>query len=351
MKIVKITGFVFVWMLVVYPSYSQSDTLNRTDKFGKKYGRWEKYEDGKLLWKGEFYNGEPTKTFIHYYPNKKVKDSLYYHPNSPKVNAVSYWSNGAKSSEGVFINKNKDGKWLYYNESGKLVAEDNYVAGKKQGVCKIFSAENGVLLQEENWDKNLLNGEYIEYYITGDIRVKWHHKNGKIDGDFESYFLDGQVWNKGQYVAGLRHGTWICYDTEGNEVKIEEFNRQHVTRTVLGFKMPGGGWQKLDATTIAYFFRKPGGNIHIQLWNGKILALDEKNSLVNISNVAGIELFLFVNENVLSSYEAIRKITEKNEDEAEITLKPAPPFKVYTYDNYYKQLKSLTNPEPPQGVD
>ena len=351
MKIAKIISIGIAWTLFTCPLHSQTDTLNRLDKFGKKYGQWEKVENGKLLWKATFYNDEPVGAFIFYHPNKRVKDSLYYHPNSPKVDAFSYYSNGAKMSQGLFINKIKDGEWLYYNASGKLVAEENYVLGKKQGVWKLFSAENGVLLQEETWDGGKLNGEYKEYYTTGDLRVKWYHKNGKIDGPFENYYLDGQVWNKGQYTAGLREGTWICYDRDGNELKIEEFSREHVTRTILGFKTMGGLWQKLDAALIAYFYQTPGSNIVIQLYNGRKVMLDEKNSLVEISNTSGVELFIPINENILSSYEAIRKITETEPDEAEILLKPAPPFKVYTYDNYYKMLKSLTNPQPPDAEE
>jgi antitoxin component YwqK of YwqJK toxin-antitoxin module len=348
MKIVKTISLVCVLMSVVYSSYSQSDTLNRTDKFGKKYGRWEMYEKGKLLWKATFYNGEPTGAFVYYYPDKKVKDSLYYFPNSPKVSSFSYYSNGKKMSEGMFINKNKDGKWLYYNASGVLIAEENYVLGKKQGLWKLFFAENGLVSQEENWDNNKLNGEYKEYYATGDPRVKWYYKNGKIDGPYEGYYLDGQVWNKGQYIAGLREGTWINYDRDGNELKIEEFTREQVTLTILGFKTPDR-WQKLDATIIAYFYQTPGSNIFIQLWDGKKIILDENNSLATISSIAGTELFVPVNENILSSYEAIRKITEIDENEAEVTLKPEPSFKVYTYEDYYKILKALTNPEPPKG--
>ena len=350
MKILKNTYCIATWIVVLLPFivYGQSDTLNRTDKFGKKYGAWEKYEDGKLLWKATFYNGEPIGEFIHFYPNKKIKDKLYYHPNSPKVTAITYHSNGEKASEGIFINKNKDGKWLYYNTSGKLIAEENYVLGKKHGVFKLFSSENGLLLQEESWQNNKLNGEHIEYFTSGDIRLKWNYKNDKIDGIFESYYLDGKVWNKGQYVAGLRNGTWTCYDRDGNELKIEEINRQKITRTVLGFKTPSN-WLKLDATTIAYFYIKPDGNIFIQLWNGKTLMLDESVNLVDISKTAGTELFLFINENVLSSYEAIRKITKIDENEAEVTMRPPPPFKVYTYGDYYNILKSLMNPEPPKG--
>ena len=349
MKTAKIISIGIAWTLFTCPLHSQTDTLNRTDKFGKKYGKWEKYEKGTLLWKATFYNDEPTGAFVFYHPNKRVKDSLYYHPNSPKVDAVSYHSNGKKSAEGLFINKIKDGKWLYYNNSGKLIAEEHYIVGKKHGVWKLFSAENGLVLQEETWDNNKLNGEYKEYYTTGDLRLQWHYKNGKIDGPYQSYYLDGKTWNKGQYIAGLREGTWTCYNRDGNEVKTEEFTQEHVTRTILGFKALGGLWQKLDASLIAYFYQTPGSNIVIQLWNGRKITLDEKNSLVEISNTAGVELFIPINENILSSYEAIRKITKTDETEAEVTLKPLPSFKVYTYDDYYQMLKSLTNPEPPKS--
>ncbi len=351
MRKLKNIGFVFVWIIIITPSiYSQSDTLNRTDKFGKKYGYWEKYEKGKLLWKGRFYNGEPVGEFIYYYPDKKIKDKLYYYPNSPKVSAVSYYPNEVKSSEGIFINKAKDGKWLYYNNAGKLIAEEIYVLGKKNGVFKLFSSENGLLLQEETWKNNQLNGEYKEYYTTGDLRLKWNHKNGKIDGPFESYYLNGKIWTKGQYVAGLRNGTWIYYDRDSNEQKIEEINREHVTRTVLGFKTPGQ-WLKLDAKVIAYFYQTPGSNIYIQLWNGKKVMLDEKNSLVDIEKLAGSELFIFINENLLSSYESIKKVTDDGENGAEIMLKPSPSFKVYSYDDYYISLKALMNPDSPKGYE
>jgi antitoxin component YwqK of YwqJK toxin-antitoxin module len=338
-----------MWFVFIIPfTYSQSDTVNRTDKFGKKYGYWEKRDNGKLLWKAYFYNGEPVGDFIHYYPNKKIKDKLYYYPNSPKVSAVSYYSNGVKSSEGIFINKIKDGKWLYYSNAGKLVSEENYKLGKKQGVFKLYSSENETLLQEETWENNQLHGEYKEYYTTGDIRLKWHYKNNKIDGPYESYYLNGAVWIKGQYAKGLREGTWNYYNRDGNEFKIEEILHEHVIRTVLGFKTLGGKWMKLDTKVIAYFYQNPGGNINIQLRNGKKVILDESNSLVDISNTAGPELFIFLNENLLSSYESIKIVTDIGDNEAEIILKPTPLFKVYSYDDYYNMLKLLLDTSTPE---
>ncbi|MDR1878402.1 MAG: hypothetical protein LBQ64_02425 [Bacteroidales bacterium] len=350
MNKIGIIGCVLVWLMGVCQLYGQSDTVNRTDKFGKKYGYWEQYKEGKLLWKGTFYNGEPVGNFIHYYPNKKIKDKMYYYPNSPKVSIVSYYSNGVKASEGLFINKIKDGKWLYYSNGGKLVAEENYNLGKKQGVFKLFSAQDETLLQEEQWENNVLNGEHKEYYITGELRSKWIYKNGKIDGPFENYYLENKLWNKGQYIEGLRDGTWICYDKEGREIKIEEISKEHINRTVLGFETHGQ-WLKLDVSVIAYFYQNPGDNIYVQLWKGNKVKLSENNSLLKIASLAGIELFFFVNENLLSSYEAIRKVTKINETEAEVFLKPTPAFRVITYDDYYKMLKSMIDPKSPEDYE
>lgn len=349
MNRLRYSSFIFIWIVFTSPYlYSQSDTVNRTDKFGKKYGYWEKREKGKLLWKGYFYNGEPVGDFIHYHPNNKIKDKLYYYPNSPKVTAITYYSNGIKSSEGIFIDKRKDGQWLYYNQSGKLVSEEHYKLGKKQGTFKLFSQENNVLLQEETWENDQLHGEHKEYYTTGDIRLKWNYKYGKIDGHFESYYLNGSIWNKGQYMGGIREGTWTHYNEDGNEIKIEEIIHERAMRTVLGFKIQGNQWTKLDAKVIAYFYQIPGENIIIQLWNGKKIMLDESNSLIDISNIAGSELFIFLNENFLSSYESIKKVTDNGENEAEILIKPTPSFKVYSYDDYYSLLKLLLDTSSPE---
>jgi hypothetical protein len=84
------------------------------------------------------------------------------------------------------------------------------------------------------------------------------------------------------------------------------------------------------------------------LRNGKKVMLDEENSLLQIANLAGVELFIFLNENLLTSYEAIIKVIPIEENEAEILLRPAPAFTVHTYDEHYKSLKALLNTDTPQ---
>ena len=353
MKVQFILFFVLASLLC---SYGQSDTLNRVDKFGKKYGSWEKYDGKTLLWKGRFYNGEPIGEFTYYHLNKQIERKLYYYPNSPKVSCVSYYTNGVKSSEGIFINKEKDGKWLYFNVNGILVAEENYNKGKKQGRFKLFSGTDGVLLEEETWNNNVKEGEFNAYYITGALRIKMNYAKGKMDGGFENYYEDGSIWNKGQYKNDFRNGTWTAYNRDGKEVRVEEIEMGIVKRTFLGMEATHAQWLKMDVNQIAYIYQDADEFV-LQLKNKDKIPLSENNSLEALAKTAGAEFFIRLNENVLASYDAIRKvipakptITPEDEEyeEAQIILRPEPPFKVFTYGDYYEEIKSLINTKSPE---
>ncbi|MDR1793619.1 MAG: hypothetical protein LBR36_09340 [Bacteroidales bacterium] len=341
-KIILCAGMLlFLWNT---KAFCQSDTINRTDKFGKKYGYWEKRSKDTLLWKATFYNGEPIGAFIHYYPTKKVKDSLYYYPNSPKVSAISFYPNGKKMSEGVYINKEKDGKWLYYSQSGTLIADENYHLGKKNGLFKLFSAQEGILIQEKYWENNKLNGIYKDYYATGELRMEMHYKNNKIDGDYAEYYLNGKTWVKGQYINDLREGKWITYNENGFETKVQTIEHEQIKKTVLGF-LAGKKWIMVSADTIAYFYDSPDGVV-LQPKKSPAIQLTGKVSLYSISQLAGEELFFFLNESFLTSYNVIKKVEQSADNEMIITVKPDPPFDVFCYGDYLKLLKLLLNPNP-----
>jgi len=345
-RLVKFQCILFFAVATVFAAYGQSDTMNRVDKFGKKFGSWEKYDGKTLLWKGRFYNGEPVGEFVYYHKNKQIERKLNYFPNSPKVSCVSFHSNGVKSSEGIFINKQKDGKWLYYNDNGHLIAEENYDKGKKHGKFKLFTGKEAVLLEEETWNNNLKDGAYRAYYITGALRIKMSYAKGKMHGDFENYYEDSTLWNKGQYKDNFRNGTWTCYNRAGKEIKVEEIDMGIVKQTRIGVETTGKQWLKIDIEQIAYIYDE--GELVLQLKNKKKIPLSDNNSLTAIATTAGHEYFIRINERMLASFDAIRKVTPINKEEAKVLLHPQPPFEVLTYDNFYEALKSFINPNPPK---
>lgn len=334
-----------------FASNAQNDTLNRTDKYGKKYGYWKQYKNGILLWEGQFYNDKPIGEIYHYFPNGKVSSYSKYYPNSPKVNAIIYHKNGQKASEGEYINKEKNGKWMYYNANGILICEENWKNGLKNGICKIFSSQDGILLEEKEWLMGKLHGIYKTYYPSGQARICMNYNKGQMDGDFTCYYPNGKIWRKGQYSKDFRIGQWTLYNEDGNEIKIENIENGSPTQTILGFQT-AGQWLKIDSRQIAYFYHNVD-DIVMQLNNKKTIRILNTN-LNDIAVTAGVELFIFINKNVLSSYNAIRKVEYTHNDgieEAIITLYPHPDFEVFASGEELQSLKSLLNTNEPSPND
>ncbi|MBT3944869.1 MAG: hypothetical protein HOF42_00420 [Candidatus Marinimicrobia bacterium] len=53
--------------------------------------------------------------------------------------------------------------------------------------------------------------EYIEYREMGEVRLKGNITDGKWDGIFTFYNMDGSVWSVGNYSEGKKHGDFIYY--------------------------------------------------------------------------------------------------------------------------------------------
>lgn len=348
MEYVKIKHLLTILLIgIIGISYSQTDTLNRTDKFGKKYGYWKKYSTNKVLeYEGRFYNGEPVGEFIHYHPNGKIKNISYFKPNSPIVTTTLYHENGTRYAEGAYWNKIKDGQWLYYNSSGQLIAEENYNKGMLHGVSKIYSAKDGSLLEETNWVNGLKHGMYTNYYTNGALRTKMFYSYNKMHGSFENYYENGKLKNKGTYAKDFRKGKWVNYNENGKELKIEYFDKGITTAMFMGFQTQTQ-WIILNVDTIAYFYQKTPKTVIIQLKDSSQISIYD--DIMRISKCATVEYFIFVNEIILSSYDALKKLIphKTNPNQAKVLLLYPPDFEVYTYDEYYKLLKAINNPKPP----
>jgi len=339
---------ILIFIGLQFFTFAQTDTLNRTDKFGKKYGYWKKYnKQNKLDYEGTFFNGEPVGKFIYYHDNGKIKNISYYTPNSPVVNTTMFHENGKKLAEGDFYNREKDGKWLIYSSTGKLVAEENFVKGKKNGVSKIYSPQDETLLEEVNWLDDKKNGVSINYFTTGKIRMKMFYNLDKMHGSFENYYENGKIKTKGQYAKNFREGKWVSYDEKGRELKIEYFKRGRTNLLLLGFRTEKE-WKLINVNKIAYFYQKNPRIVIVQLHDSTQIAVAD--DLLRIATCTTQEYFIFLNETVLSSYEAIKKLipSKINSNQAKVILSIQPPFDVITHDNYYDLLKTIVHPKRPK---
>ena len=59
------------------------------------------------------------------------------------------------------------------------------------------------------------DGPWVRYYINGQLWVKKTYKDGKLDGPWSMYWTTGRVMDKGTYKDGNKEGLWVGYHENG----------------------------------------------------------------------------------------------------------------------------------------
>lgn len=107
------------------------------------------------------------------------------------------------------------------------------------GRCKIVYSNTGLVKEVLTYRKGRLNGDANYYYMNGNLKWKGLYKDGfisgkwkywdeegilvyivnyeddSLDGKFVSYYPDGGIKEQGQYLNDSRIGEWIIYSEKG----------------------------------------------------------------------------------------------------------------------------------------
>jgi antitoxin component YwqK of YwqJK toxin-antitoxin module len=74
---------------------------------------------------------------------------------------------------------------------------------------------------EMNFDQDLLDGLYTEYWSNGAVKAELEYKNGKLNGSAKYYYPTGKLKIEGKYKKGNKKGKWTYYDPKGKVIKKE----------------------------------------------------------------------------------------------------------------------------------
>ena len=181
-------------------------------------GKWIYYykpihesEEKRVQAEGMFVNGEKDGLWVYYYPDEKI------------------------AAKGNYKNGEPDGEWEYFYEDGKLSSKGIFEDGRKNGVWNVFYPDGKLRGQGEFVNGT---GDYIEYYKNKNVKVKGHvahgnnhgewkyyYHSGELEGecDFDNgrgmymgYFPDGTLKTKGVILDDRRIGTWELYKNDGS---------------------------------------------------------------------------------------------------------------------------------------
>ena len=270
---------------------------------GRKHGKGKDYRFGKVIFKGEYLNGkkwngigyDDKNNLICEFKNgngfiKKygIKDKIIFEGEfingEGNGKAKEYYDNNKENYcikyEGEYLNGKRNGKGKEYDKKGKLKFEGEFLNGKRNGKGKEFNRFGLLKFEGEYMNDYRIKGkEYIkrklEYEGEYLNNKKWNGKGydlekGKIiykinkgDGKIKEYNDDGKLIFDGEYLNGKRNGKGKEYDNEGNLIFEGEY--------LIGKRNEKGKNDKRNKKEIS-------SCIQFEYVDGKIIA--QKNCLI-----------------------------------------------------------------------
>lgn len=323
---------------------AQPQAPNRIDSKGNKQGSWKKYDKDVLIYEGNFKDNVPVGEFKYYHPDGKLKSITLFIQGVHQVKTTIFHPNEKKASEGHFIDQQKDGEWKYWDPDTTLIKVENYNKGKKNGAWLTYSSSTGILLEELNYRNDTLNGVAKTYYTDGVLCSTEHYISGQRNGPAESYFIDGKLSIKGSFSQGLKVGEWLYYDQQGQLRKSTEYKKGQELVTFLVFyngKQP----IKLKQDIIAYFMEE-GNKVKIVLFKGSPIIITD--DLYTVKEWADMLNFIPVTPSLHVAHAAIKGYQQLEDDEIQVQIEPALPYKVISRGDEAAMVKMLFARELPK---
>ena len=194
----------------VFPEGTFGKDYNAFDAKNKRDGVWirvYKYHPEIMYYKGKYAHGVPSGVF-EFYDESGILKSVIDHVQDTTINDVTnYYSDGKTViSRGRYVGKLLNKKW----------------DRQKQGRWEFYD-EKAQLIRFENYKDNVLQGESKVYYSNGQLSHELIYVNGKLNGPFQEFNSDGKLAKKGAYLEDSFHGLVAFYNVNGNKSKEGKF--------------------------------------------------------------------------------------------------------------------------------
>jgi antitoxin component YwqK of YwqJK toxin-antitoxin module len=230
--------YIVLFLVFIQNSFAQS--INQVDEKGLKHGIWKGvYKESKRpRYEGTFEHGKETGLF-KFFDDTKANTVIATRDFNPKDNScysIFYNQKGSKVSEGLLINKGREGEWKYYHfESDVIMTLENYKNDQLNGVKKVFY-KSGDLAEETNFKKGLKDGVYKKIAENGVILEEINYRNDIFEGLSIFKNAKGELVSKGIYVNGKKEGNWQflkkgkLFTENMSKVKQRKFVQKPITK-------------------------------------------------------------------------------------------------------------------------
>ena len=79
------------------------------------------------------------------------------------------------------------------------------------------------MADERVWKDGMLNGTRSSYFEDGKIKYKSQFVNDKVEGKVVFYYQSGKIDAEGTYKNDLKEGTWKYYNEDGSAKRTDTY--------------------------------------------------------------------------------------------------------------------------------
>ena len=216
---------IFLFLSVSFSVFCNSQN-NELDSQGRRHGYWKVDFEGTSnpKFEGNFEHGKKIGIFKFY------KKGFYDHPtaimdfptDADSVEVTYYTQTGKPISEGKMLNKKREGKWIYYHQkSDSIMMTEDYKNDLLHGFQKTYFP-NGKLAEKTEYIQGKKDGESFIYAENGQVTKQLNYRNGELHGPAAYYTTRGEKIMEGSYAGGRKTGKWKYY-SEGKLEKEEDY--------------------------------------------------------------------------------------------------------------------------------
>jgi antitoxin component YwqK of YwqJK toxin-antitoxin module len=215
-----------VFLSLVLGQISRAQTqsaINGFDADGARHGLWKKYYPGtdQLRYEGRFQHGKEIGEFKYYCEKCGTQAAVIRNFDAePGACLIAYYTpKGQLVAQGRLIDQMREGLWLTYHQGGDVVMmEEHYLADLLNGVKKTYYP-NGQLAETCTYKMGELNGACSYFALGGELIKFLTYENDELHGRAEFYDLNGKLERSGSYFRGKKSGVWKTF---ASGVLIEE---------------------------------------------------------------------------------------------------------------------------------
>lgn len=180
-----------------------------------------------------FFTFAQNDTIKSFFGKGELKEICYL-DNTGSGQCFVYYQNGALNSTFQLLNNTREGLCTTFNKQQKLISEENFSKGSLNGYATYYyESDSGNALDKMNQTKltyrkgnyldDFYEGEWISFYQNGEIKQKGNYSKGSPEGIWSFYTLSGVLESSITYKEGKKNGEQLIFDLEKHRVTKRQY--------------------------------------------------------------------------------------------------------------------------------